>query len=304
MKKIKEFLKKIQFILFLYDKYKYQKHKLLFSIDPKLAAEDDYKNDFKKKLNWENPKNIVEKNFWMQFNTDTEIWTQCTDKYLVREYVKSKGCHDILNKLYGKWDRADDIDFSSLPEKFVLKTNHGCGTVLVVSDKSEINFERAVVKLNKWLDQKYGIAAGQLHYLKIHPCLIAERYLEDMPSSGTLIDYKLFCFDGEVESICIHSQRNLKTHDFKVDVFDQDWNKVDVSLRNSGNDFNRPQSLGKMIESCKKLGKGIPFVRIDFYEVNDKAIFGEMTFTPGSGFLTEEYYDYLGTKLDIIPNRG
>ncbi|WP_321317212.1 ATP-grasp fold amidoligase family protein [Labilibaculum sp.] len=299
MSKLKEFLKRSQTIVFVYEIYKYQKHKYLFNKDPRLAAEEDYMNDFKQKLDWENPKNIVEKNFWMQFNTDTSIWTRCADKYLVREYVEEKGCGDTLNELYGKWDDANDIDFSSLPDQFVLKTNHGCNSVMVIKDKSKLNFKKTIKKFNKWLNSKYGIIAGQMHYLKIQPCVIAEKYLEDSSPNGTLIDYKMFCFNGEVESICIHSGRNLETHDFSVEVYDSNWKEIPVSLRNSGNRFPRPKSLDKMIETCKKLGTGIPFVRIDFYEIDGKVIFGEMTFTPGSGFLTYEYYDYLGTKLDI-----
>jgi hypothetical protein len=218
---------------------------------------------------------------------------------LVRKYVEEKGCSDILNELYGKWDDANNIDFSTLPDQFVLKTNHGCNTVLIVKDKSKLNINKTVKIFNKWLHHKYGIIAGQLHYLKIKPCIIAERYLKDSSPHGTLIDYKIFCFNGEVESICIHSARNLETHDFRVDVYDLKWEEIPVSLIKSGNSFPRPKSLDKMIESCRKLGKGIPVVRIDFYEINGKAIFGEMTFTPSSGFLTVEYNDYLGTKLDL-----
>lgn len=299
MKKIKDLLKRSKIIISIYDYYKFQKHKYLFNKNPKLAAEDDYKNDFKRELNWENPKDIAEKNFWMQFNTDTEIWTRCADKYAVREYVVQLGAEYALNELYGKWDDASDIDFDKLPNKFVLKTNHGCNTVIIVKDKSKLNRKKVVKQLNKWLNYKYGIVAGQLHYLRIKPCIIAEKFLEDGSANNALIDYKIFCFDGRVESICVHSGRNLETHDFNVEVYDKDWKELPVSLRASGNSFSKPESLDTMIQVCEKLGKGIPFVRIDFYEIEGKAIFGEMTFTPGSGFLSFDYYDYLGTLLDI-----
>ena len=300
MKSLKKILKQSKIIVGFYDLYRYQVYKYLYNKDPRLAAEKDYYNDFKEKLNWEKPKNIVEKNFWMQFNTDTSLWSECTDKYLVREYVRKKGYGELLNELYGKWDNANEIDFNKLPNQFVLKTNNACGTVLIVKDKSKLNLNKTVRKLNKWLKYRYGIIAGQLHYLKIKPCIIAEKYLEDDSSNlGSLIDYKFFCFYGEIESICVHSNRDLTTHDFKVDVYDTNWNELPVSLWKSGIKFSRPKSLDKMINACYKLGKDIPFVRIDFYEINGKAIFGEMTFTPGSGFLTKEYYDYLGSKLDI-----
>ena len=107
--------------------------------DPRINANRVYKHIFHKDINWENPQNLIEKIYWLQLFTDTTLWTKCADKYRMREYVESKGCGHLLPKLYGHWEKAEDIDYGKLPQSFVLKTTNGCGQVLIVPDKSELN---------------------------------------------------------------------------------------------------------------------------------------------------------------------
>ena len=126
--KIKLYLHKFYWYKLLTNKV----HKNAVLRDPKSEANRAYKTFFNKNVDWDNPRDLIEKIYWLQFNTDTSLWTKYADKYLVRDYIKENGYNDHLPKLYGKWDNVEEIDFSKLPEKFVLKANNGCGTVLIL----------------------------------------------------------------------------------------------------------------------------------------------------------------------------
>lgn len=280
----------------IYLKTAYYRDKLLYKVDPKLSANLIFKKAFGRNINWDNPQNIIEKNIWMQFNTDTSLWTRCADKFLVREYVKECGCENLLNTLYGKWDSPDEIDYDMLPNQFVLKTNNACGTVIVVRDKSKLDKKATNKQLGKWLKTPFGYNCGQMHYLRIKPCIIAEEYLGD-----NLRDYKLFCFNGIPDSCLVTSDRNLNKHTYYADIFSiPEWRHMDnMSYQEYVGDIPKPKSLHMMIDACKKLASNIPFVRMDFYDVDGSARIGEMTFTMGFGSLKDEFYNHLGSKLHL-----
>ena len=147
--------------------------------DPRINANRVYKHIFHKDINWENPQNLIEKIYWLQLFTDTTLWTKCADKYRMREYVESKGCGHLLPKLYGHWEKAEDIDYGKLPQSFVLKTTNGCGQVLIVPDKSELNIVETNKLLNQWMELKYGFTDAQIHYSRIEPCIICLLYTSD-----------------------------------------------------------------------------------------------------------------------------
>ena len=132
---------------------------------PKKVASERYKKAMGKDLDWENPKDLNEKINWMKFNTDLSEWTRLSDKYRVREYLKERGREDLLVKLYGVWENANDIDFDALPDKFVLKSNHGCGTVILVKDKNTLDKSHVRKQMNGWIKNKYGILTAEPHYL-------------------------------------------------------------------------------------------------------------------------------------------
>lgn len=256
-------------------------------------------------LNLKEPKNLIEKIIWMQFHTDTSLWTRCADKYEVRDYVKERGLEHILPKLYGVWDKPEEINWDNLPEKFVLKTNNSCGKIIIVRDKSAISIKDVSRKLNKWRKAKYGFQNAQLHYLRINTKIIAEELIEDpsLPYDANLIDYKIHCFDGEPGSILIVSDR--KGTSYYVSYMDLNWNNISdyalnpKSSHHGGKSFNKPKNLEKMLEYARILSKGIPHVRVDFYDIDGKIYFGEMTFTTGYGYRSQQFSEELGSKIDL-----
>ena len=300
--RISQFLMNIPIISLLYKKILYQKHLFYFSKDPKILANRSYKRVFNRNINWKKPSDLIEKIIWMQFNADTTLWTQLADKYAAREYVKILGYEHLLSQLYGKYSSPNGIDFNNLPDRFVIKSNNACGTVMLVDDKYKLNLNKTKKVIKQWLNYRYGVMNAQLHYLKIPPCIIIEEYLGRNNTNGdSLIDYKFTCFDGIPESILVVSSRNQKGHPYKLNLYDVKWNPITYNLCQHINDKTvpRPESLDMLISVCKTLGKNIPYVRIDFYEVDGKPYFGEFTFTTGFGYFTDEYYKYLGSKLII-----
>ena len=141
---------------------------------PKELADFLYKRSFGRFINWESPTEWNEKIRWLQFNTDVSLWTMLADKYHVRNYLQKMGYDHFLVKLYGVWNNAQDIDFSILPQSFVLKTNHGYGEVIIVKDKYSINIDEIRKKMNKYVNTPFGYETAETHYLKIKPLIIAE----------------------------------------------------------------------------------------------------------------------------------
>ena len=304
---MKEKLKKSKFILSIYKDYLYYRNKFLCKTNPKLAANLVYKRVFGKSINWENPQDLIEKISWMELYTDTSLWTKCADKYRVREYVKEKGCEETLVKLYGMWENPEEIDFDSLPNRFVLKANNGCGTVMIVKDKNKLNRKKTIKTLKSWIKRPFGYSSAQLHYLDIKRCIIAEELLVDENNKDTALnDYKIWCFNGKVESILVvHDRKGLNGKDYKLSFFDRDWNNIsEKTLKKGGKHFwggevEKPSTLDKMIEYAEKLSADFPEVRADFYTFGGKVYFGELTFSTGYGTYSEEYYKYLGSKIDL-----
>lgn len=279
--------------------------------DPVWEMNRCYKLLYGRKPDLVNPKEFVEKTYWLQLHTDTSMWTKCADKYRVREYVRDCGLEDYLPHLYGKWDNVKDIEFSTLPPSFVLKSNNSCGTVIVVKDKEKQNEKQIKKTLNSWLKETFGYRGAQLHYLKINPCIIAEELLladdeQKRISPISLIDYKVYCFRGKPECIWVAYNR---THDgVWMNLFDTEWNEMSNNVVDNFEEYyhyhpevelKRPACLAKMLEMASILSKPFAEVRVDFYIINNTPIIGELTFTSGTGFFTEDYYKYLGSKIDL-----
>lgn len=231
------------------------------------------------------PKTFNEKIQWLKLYDSTPLKTALTDKYLVRKYVSEKIGEDYLVPLLGAWNKFDDIDFESLPEKFVLKTNHGCATNIIVTDKQNMDLQHAEQSMEKWLSMNYAFNNGlELHYMNIQPRIIAEEYLEN--AGGDLKDYKVFCFNGKADCIMYLSDRKTG---LRMAFFDLNWNKLDFtySYPRIEEEIPCPPNLSKMIELAERLAAGFAHVRVDFYILNDGSIkFGEMTFTSASGGCT------------------
>ncbi|GAB1404956.1 ATP-grasp fold amidoligase family protein [Lentimicrobium sp.] len=285
-------------------KLAFWRNNILLRFNPKVIANKSYKEVFGRNVNWENPGDLVEKILWLQLYSDTTLWTRCADKYRVRRYVEEKGCGYALNELYGKWDKAEDIDWAKLPDSFVLKANNSCGEVLLVKDKSKLDIAKTTEQLNRWLGAVYGQTNAQLHYSGIQPCIIAEKLMvDDQNYSSSLIDYKIWCFHGIPECVLVAYDRT--EGQYYLTMYDLKWNNISSRAFNKndahyGNkEIPQPKSFGAMLEIAKILSRDIPQVRMDFYDVDGKAVFGEMTFTTGFGSYAKEFYQYLGSKIDL-----
>lgn len=280
--------------------------KALYTISPKMGASYIFRKFFHRSIDWKNPKNLQEKTYWLLYNTNTELWTRCADKYRVREFVKEKGLEPLLTELYGHWENVDDIDFTSLPNQFVLKANNGCHSVMVVKDKTKADLDGIKKELKSWFKYPYGYMGSQKHYLRIKPCIVAEQLLEEKGaykqlSPHSLVDYKIWCFNGKAE--CILVVFNRAPGFTQQAIYDLNWKNISSSVFAADyykEDLPKPENLEQMIIYAEVLSAGIPEVRVDFYNNEGKIYFGEMTFTAGYGDLTDSYYEYLGSKV-VLP---
>lgn len=259
-------------------------------------------------IDWDNPRDINEKIQWLMCFSDTSLWSLCSDKFKVREYVASKGFKDILVPLLGMWTKAEDIDFESLPDKFVIKCNHDSGSCRIIDKSSGFNPDEVRSALAAHLRIKYGYAHGEMYYNRISPCVIAEKKLEQVSCLGdSIIDYKIWCFDGKPYSVWACYDRTADgTY---VNIYDLDWNvRRDVSVftdhyRDGGGRVPRPECLERMLVAASALSEGFPEVRVDFYEADGRLYFGEMTFASLCGkmdFYTQDYLEELGRQC-VLP---
>lgn len=288
---------------------------LLFRISPKLLASLEFYHVFGRRLNWKNPSDLNEKINWLKFKSDTSLWTKLADKYAVREYIEEKGFSDNLVKLYGKWDRPEDVDWELLPKQFVMKMNNGSGDIFVCRDKNKVDKNEVLHHFALLMNTVFGGINGEAHYALMKPCIIAEEFLdaEKQPiKTDTLIDYKIWCFDGGPYYVWACYNRHKDT--VEVATYDLNWERHDEKsiftnhYIRAQRDLPKPESLDKMLEMASKLSEGIPQVRVDLYEVGGKPYFGEMTFTSAGGFndfYTQEFLNELGgyVNLGIAPKK-
>ncbi len=264
-----------------------------------------YKKRTGKNLNLENPKTFNEKIQWLKLYDNSPLKTKLADKYLVREWIEEQIGSEYLIPLLGAWNNFDEIDFDKLPEKFVLKANHGSHWNIIVKDKSKLDKSKAKKKFDKWMARDYAFKAGlELQYKGIKPKIIAEKFIED--TNGELNDYKIMCFNGEPKFVWVDCGR-YSNH--TKNIYDLDWNLQPFKMTYpiSKTPIARPENLDKMIELAKILCKDFAFVRVDFYNVDGKIYFGEMTFTSMSGtdkFEPEKYDLELGNMLTLPEKKG
>ena len=282
---------------------------ILGHISTKKLVELRYKRRFGRKLDWENPQTLNEKILWLKQYTDTTEWTRLADKYRVREFVEERGLSNILVELYGKWDRPEDIEWDKLPDQLIIKLNNGSGDVFICKDKNCFDKDDVTKKLKLLLSKGFGVTTAEPHYRAIKPCIIAEELLDNTLQcikSTSLVDFKIWCLNGEPVSFWVCHNRNRKS--VEVANYDINWKYLPEVANNDGyyesskTIMKKPASFDEMIRVARQLSKGFPAVRVDLYEVNGKVYFGEMTFSSNFGlmeFYTDEYQKELGEKLDI-----
>lgn len=270
---------------------------------PEFYAKAHYFIRFKRKLNLSNPTSFNEKIQWVKFNElSNDIYTRCADKYKVREYVSSKGCGEILNVLYGVYDKPQDIDYDALPEKFALKCNHGAGYNIICNDKSSMDVEKTNKKLTEWLKQDYSANFVEPQYRKIERKILCEKFIEN-ERGGFPDDYKFYCFNGKPYAVMVCVGRDKGTPKFYY--FDMNWNPLPfedtIKLINENQHPKMPDGFDIMKDYAIKLASDFKFVRVDFYLLNGMVIFGELTFTPSAGLdvALQEADNVLGSQLKL-----
>ena len=252
-----------------------------------------------KKLNLKSPKTFNEKLMYLKiynYNQNEVVW-KCCDKFYVREFAISKGiCENNLPKLLDTYNDPKEIDFNKLPNKFVLKCSHGCGFNIICTNKTNIDEKNTRRKLKKWLKTKFGYETAELHYTHVKPRIICEEFIGDGNSFPW--DYKVYCFFGVPKIVLVCTDRETK---YETHFYDINWNKLNMRNNQSQDDIAKPQTFDEMLKICEKLAKDFPFVRIDFYEWNNRAVLGEMTFTPAAclAMYNEKGDSLLSGYLDI-----
>jgi len=258
-----------------------------------------------KKLELKNPKTFNEKVQWLKLYDRKPEYTKMVDKYEVRKYIAETIGEEYLIPLLGVWDNPDEIDFNSLPNQFVLKCTHNSGLgMYICKDKSKLDIEKVKSDLKKGLRQNYYLSGREWPYKNVKPRIIAEKFMKnsfESKTEGGLIDYKFYCFNGKPEYAYV--SQNLDDYaKAKISYVTLDWEQAPFK-RNDYKSFEelpqRPKNFNKMLELAKVLSNKIPFLRVDFYEIDEKVYFGELTFFPGSGFteLFPEQWDYKLGKM-------
>lgn len=262
-----------------------------------------YRLTMKKKLNLSNPKTFNEKLQWLKLYNRKPEYTSMVDKYCAKQYVANHIGKEYIIPTLGIWDKVEDIEWDKLPEQFVLKTTHGSGgsSVVICKDKSTFDKKNALKKM-KW-SLKYSDTYGHYKewpYKNVRKRIIAEKFIATL---GDLKDYKFFCFNGKVKLFKIDFGRFVEHH---ANYYSTDGKILPFGEKACTPDYSHieimPKNLTKMIELAEKLSRGIPFLRVDFYNVNGTIFFGELTFFPagGVGSFTDEKWDkQLGDYLVI-----
>ncbi len=252
-----------------------------------------YKANFRRSLNLKQPQTFNEKLQWLKLYDRKSEYTTMVDKHSVKNYVANIIGEEYIIPTIGVWDSFEEIDFDSLPEQFVLKCTHDSGGLVICKDKSKLDKSLAEIKIKKSLKTDYYKHGREWPYKNVPKKVIAEKYMVD--ESGTeLKDYKFFCFDGEVKAMFISTNRGTNQH--CDDFYDENFNRIPVRKGHPNSNVQRtkPETFEQMKALAKKLSADIPHVRVDFYDVNGKIYFGEMTFFSGGGMVpfVPDRWDY------------
>ncbi len=292
--------------LFRSQKVRFMILKFLSFVPDSIMLKLQYRIKMGFKLNLTQPQRFTEKLQWYKIYHRDDLMGRCVDKYEVRNYVASKGLEATLNKLYCVCTDPDQIDFTSLPERFVIKTTDGGGgeNIFICRDKSSLNIDELKAILRSWKDKKSVNPGREWAYTRIKESrYIVEEYLEnDLNPEAGISDYKFFCFNGKPYCIAYDIDRYIG---HKRNFYDLEWNNLHVSTDCETFDDSRvprPEGLEKMLEIATVLSQDFPFVRVDLYYIKGSVYFGELTFYPWSGYVKfkPEDFDFQLGKLFTI----
>ena len=272
---------------------KFGKSKLSRLFPDEIYLRIQYRLFIGKKLDLVCPKTFNEKLQWLKLNDHNDEYIEMVDKYLAKKYVAGKIGEEYIIPTYGAWRSFDQIDFDKLPNQFVLKCNHDSGSIAICRDKDTFDRKAAESKLMKGLRTDGYYWGREWPYTKVKRLIIAEKYLQDSENED-IPDYKVHCFNGKAKFILVCRDR-FKENGLTEDFFDPEWNRIDVSRpthTRSSVITERPEWINEMISLAETLSKDFPFIRVDFYVVNNHIYFGELTLYPASGlerFVPDDY---------------
>lgn len=278
--------------------------KMLDFIPDKLMIFIQYKISTSRYLKLKNPERFTEKIQWYKLYYRNNLITQCSDKYGVRKFVASKGFNDILVPLYGVYDDVDEINFTNLPSSFVLKTTNGSKTNILCSNKKDLNVSATKETLKTWLNTWTSKMGREWGYYNIKPKIICEKLLEK-DNNNDLIDYKFFCFNGEVYCLYVLVERFLEGGT-KLGIYDTEFKLLPYrrsDIKGLDSEISKPKNFNRMLSIAAELSKDFPFVRVDLYNIEGVIYFGELTFYDGSGYKGYEpdEFDFILGKKFILP---
>ena len=256
-----------------------------------------------------NPILFTEKLQWYKFFYHRDDFSQITDKFLFKQYISQQLGEGYTIPVYNSWTRVDDLekDWHSLPEEFVLKANLQSDgrNIKIIHKKSDIIFSKIKNTLKAWLDKRNTLAnSWDYNFYRGTPRILAEKYMENL--ADQLFDYKFFCFNGEPYCMYV-AQEHFDKGNYPISFYDLHWNRLDV--RYGGHlvgDAPRPAHFDEMIEISKRLSKGFPFVRVDFFDTDEKLYVAELTFAPGGGvtpYHPRSFNEKLG-ELFVLPEKN
>ena len=254
-------------------------------LDDKLALRIKYRVLMGSCLDLDNPTGFNEKLQWLKLHDHNPLYTTLVDKCAVKDWVADRIGAECVTKTLAVWNSVEDIDISVLPDKFVLKTNHDSGGVVICRNKSTFDLASAKKKLAASMKRNYFYVGREWPYKNVKPCIFAEEYIESVNSTGDLPDYKLFRFsNGRIVTLVCEDR--FSELGLRQTFFDEDWHPL--PLCEGGHDVNseasRPEHFVDMLNAANKLAEHMPFARVDFYESGNQMYFGEITFYPNSGF--------------------
>ena len=287
-----------------YRKYFTIQHPETYVLSDKSFIRKLYKKRLGKKINLSNPRTFCEKQNWLKLYDRKPIYTVMVDKYLARNFVAERIGEEYLVPLLGVWDNADDIDFSQLPDKFVLKCNHN-SDVTICTDKSAFDIKKAREKLNEQLKGDYYLSKREWPYKNIPRKIICEKFMENTDDAAPL-EYKVFCFNGVPQYILVISGRFLKEEP-TMDTYTINWEHTDLINGGplAGDVYEKPGCFDELCNISRILSADTPFLRVDFNYWNNKLYFGELTFFDSAGFenYKPEKWDYILGDLIKLPKK-
>ena len=279
-------------------------NKASFLIPDKLYLQWMYRLHIRKKLDLNHPVTFNEKLQWLKLYNRCPEYIRLVDKVEAKKYVAEKIGEEYIIPTLGVWNDPDEIDFDNLPDQFVLKCNHNSGLgMCICKDKSKLDIKKVKAELRRGLNQNYFLYGREWPYKDVPRKILAEKFMVDETGDGDLEDYKLMCFDGKVYCTFVCSERYDK-NGLKVTFFDINWKRLPFErcYPSSEKTVSIPKNYHKMIRFAEALSQEIPFIRTDFYEINGKLYFGELTFYPGSGwerFTPDEWDKRLGELIKL-----